>query len=315
MKKLILFVLSAFMFVSCADKVSPEDERPPHMQDQEQETPPAEEPGNNETPGEDNKEPSEGSGPSMTLRVMSYNVGAFNKYKDQLGHYSYPEVAQILKDFNVGVVGMNETDKGWDRTSKHYQAQELAKELGEGWTYYFASAANNMYGNSIVASPDHKVVKEWNKVTIPKGDGSEIRSMGAVEYEDFVFCVTHLDHKSENAQITGVNLITDWANKNFGSGKTTKPVILLGDMNCEPRDKAITKFKENWTLVSSTELTFPCKPNQSPTKCIDFIFVYNNGVKYEVGESHAVTPARHSNVTLASDHLPMYADITFKKQK
>ena len=57
MNKLLLFVLSAFMLVSCADKVSPEDERPPHMQDQET---PADKPGNTDTPGEDNKEPSEG---------------------------------------------------------------------------------------------------------------------------------------------------------------------------------------------------------------------------------------------------------------
>ena len=91
MNKLFLFVLSAFMLVSCADKVSPEDERPPHMQDQEQETPPAEEP--DDTPTEVPNEPVEGAGASMTLRVMSYNVGVFSKYKTELGHYSYPEVA------------------------------------------------------------------------------------------------------------------------------------------------------------------------------------------------------------------------------
>ena len=313
MKKLLLFVMSAFLFVSCADKASPEDERPPHMQDQEQETPPAEEP--DDTPTEVPNEPVEGAGASMTLRVMSYNVGAFNKYKEQLGHYSYPEVAQIIKDFNVGVVGMNETDKGWDRTSKHYQAQELAKALGEGWTYYFASAANNMYGNSIVASPDYKVVKEWPKVTIPKGGGSEIRSMGVVEYEDFVFCVAHLDHTNLEARLAGEKIITDWAKKNFGAGKTAKPVIMLGDMNCLPSEETIKKFKENWTLVSSTEFTFPNKPSSQPYKCIDFIFVFNNNVKFEAGESHAVTSSRHASVSLASDHLPMYADITFKKQK
>lgn len=313
MKKLILFVLSAFMFVSCADKVSPEDERPPHMQDQEQETPPAEEP--DDTPTEVPNEPVEGAGASMTLRVMSYNVGVFSKYKTELGHYSYPEVAQVIKDLNVGVVGMNETDNNRKRTEYQYQAKELAKVLGTGWTYYFASAADATYGNSIVASPDYKVVKEWPKVTIPKGGGSEIRSMGVVEYEDFVFCVAHLDHTNLEARLAGEKIITDWAKKNFGAGKTTKPVIMLGDMNCLPSEETIKKFKENWTLVSSTELTFPNKPSASPTKCIDFIFVLNNNVKFEAGESHAVTSSRHASVSLASDHLPMYADITFKKQK
>ena len=82
----------------------------------------------------------------MSLRLLSYNVGAFSKHKDALGHYSYPEVASLIEEYHVSVVGMNETDNGYYRTGYDYQAREVAEELGTGWTYYFASAANDYYG-------------------------------------------------------------------------------------------------------------------------------------------------------------------------
>jgi hypothetical protein len=34
---------------------------------------------------------------SKTLTFMTYNVGKFLKYKDQIGHYSYAEVASIIR--------------------------------------------------------------------------------------------------------------------------------------------------------------------------------------------------------------------------
>ena len=112
-----------------------------------------------------------------------------------------------------------------------------------GWTGYFAYAANTSYGNSIVADPKYKVVKEYPRVAIPKVDAntSEVRSLGVVEYEDFVFCVTHLDHMSIEAR--------------------------------------------------------------------------KSGVEYQKGGSHAVHSTTTTDITKASDHYPIYADITFKAQK
>ena len=242
----------------------------------------------------------------MTVRFISYNVGKFAKYESALGHKSYPEVAKVIQEIGGTVVGLNETNKG--------QATELAKALGTGWTGYFAYAANTNYGNSIVAAPEYKVVKEYPRVDIPKVDAntSEVRSLGVVEYEDFVFCVTHLDHMSIEARKHGVKVITDWCLENYGPGKTTKPVILLGDMNCIPAEVTIANFKENWDWVSANENTFPC-PN--PTKCIDFVFVLKNGVSYTKGESHSVFKTLTTDIEKASDHYPIYADITFNAQK
>ena len=252
----------------------------------------------------------------MTVRFVSYNVGCFKKYKTALGHFSYPEVAEVLKENRAAVVGLNETDNGAERTDYDYQAQKLAEQMGEGWTYYFAPARSTTYGNGIIASPSYKVVKEWPKLTIPKKDPntSEVRSMGAVEYEDFVFCVTHLDHRSEASRLEGVRLITEWAKANYGAGKSNKPVILLGDMNCVPTDAPIIEFEKDWDWVSANELTFPCKEGQPLTKCIDFVFVLKNGAQYTVGKSHAIHSVASTNIYQAADHYPIYVDLIFNKQ-
>ena len=250
MKKNILLSLILVCAVACVGKVDlPEYDTPPHLQGTEQESgkddgkddgkEDGKEDGKDETPSG-----SEASGAPMTVRFISYNVGRFNKYESALGHKSYPEVAAVIKEIGGTVVGLNETNSG--------QANELAKALGTGWTGYFAYAANTTYGNSVVAAPKYKVVKEYARIAIPKVDAntSEVRSLGVVEYEDFVFCVTHLDHMSIEARKSGVDIITKWALENYGPGKTSKPVILLGDMNCIPAEITITKFKENWDWVS-----------------------------------------------------------------
>lgn len=302
MKKNILLSLILVCAVSCVGKVDlPEYDTPPHLQGTEQEPP------KEDGKEEDKQDPTlPPAGAPMTVRFISYNVGKFAKYESALGHKSYPEVAKVIQEIGGTVVGLNETNKG--------QATELAKALGTGWTGYFAYAANTNYGNSIVAAPEYKVVKEYPGVDIPKVDAntSEVRSLGVVEYEDFVFCVTHLDHMSIEARKHGVKVITDWCLENYGPGKTTKPVILLGDMNCIPAEVTIANFKENWDWVSANENTFPC-PN--PTKCIDFVFVLKNGVSYTKGESHSVFKTLTTDIEKASDHYPIYADITFNAQK
>lgn len=309
MKRNFLFALILAVAVSCVGKIElPQHNTPPHLQGTEQE--------DQETPGdnEDDKKPEENpaippaSGPEITVRFVSYNVGKFNKYKDQLGHDSYPEVAKVITEIGGDVVGLNETNKG--------QAKTLSEQFTPAWTHYFAYAANTSYGNSIIAAPKYKVVKEYPRVMIDKLAGaSEIRSLGVVEYEDFVFCVTHLDHTSGEARQAGVKVITDWVLANYGPGKTSKPVILLGDMNCIPAEKTISMFKENWDWISANENSFPCKPGEKPTKCIDYILVLKNGVEYKAGESHAVHSVSGTDIQKASDHYPVYADVTFKKQK
>lgn len=119
---------------------------------------------------------------SKTLTVMTYNVGKFLKYKEKLGHYSYAEVASIIRQCGADVVGLNEIVDN--------QIQKLSAEMEGGWNFYFAPAAGYDNGNAVMASSDLKEIRRI-KFDLPcLTEGYQTRSLGVVEYEDFVFCVT-----------------------------------------------------------------------------------------------------------------------------
>ena len=250
----------------------------------------------------------------VTLTLMTYNVGTFNKYKDDLGHYSYPEVAAVIGSAGPVVVGLNETDYGAVRTGWEFQAPRLASALGQGWSSRFFYADKTWYGNAVV----------WNRyslgdglsfdrISLDKTDGSEVRSMGAVEFRSFIFCTTHLDHVSETDRLAAVDNITAWA----AAHSTGKPIFLAGDMNARPGSAPITKLSENWIRLTGNSPTFP---SDGPDRCIDYIFLYKTDDSGEMPpglellESGVVTANAIPSVATASDHCPVWARLLFRLQ-
>lgn len=240
----------------------------------------------------------------VTVTLMTYNVGVFHKDYATLGHYSYPEVAALVKGAGAQVVGLNETDWERPRTDKQQQAKELAALLGENWDYQFTYALDPTYGNSILWQKDLDIVRRFPRLELTKETGSEDRSMGAVELDEFIFCVTHLDHKSAADQLAAVAKITEWASMN-----KRKPIFLVGDMNAVPSSATIQELQKNWTLLSPTSNTYPA---DEPKKCIDYIFVYKDCAELEAVEvldSGVITPSGNPSVADASDHCPVWAKV------
>lgn len=286
---IIASALMLVMAISCTkpDNTGNDDEQPPHL------TPPSE-----DVEVEVSYDKGEG-----VIRLLSYNVGAFSKEKAS----SIAMIARLIKELDADIVGMNEVDSCTTRTGKVYQAKSLADMLG--WHHYYGRAMSyqgGAYGNAIVMSKDFQN-KGHDLITIPKGSGSEQRSCAVMKNEKFVYMATHLDVKNEESRLSGVRLITDWAKKNYGDSDT--PVFLCGDMNCEPNDAPIKLLQQDWTLLSVTKNTYSAI---SPKKCIDFIFVYNNKAKYEKVASDVPTVFKEADVTVASDHLPVYVDVKLK---
>ena len=269
---------------------------------------PSETPETPETP--DPPEPPDdppGTPSEITCTLMSYNVGGFKKYYDELGHYSYPEVASVIQSVGAQVIGLNETDWGASRSGGEHQAEQLAGQLGPGWEGRFYNAAYTWYGNSLGWDGTVlETVREYERLVLPKTDGAEVRSMGAVEFKDFTFCVTHLDHVSETDRLNAINGITNWAATYFSTG--SKPVFLVGDMNAEPSSATLLKFHENWRQLTGNEFSFSTR---NLRKCIDFIFVYKNGFedKVSVVLDGVVTPTKNATAYTASDHCPYWATL------
>ena len=238
------------------------------------------------------------------IRLVSYNVGAFNKSAAS----SIQSIAKMMLELNADAVCMNEVDSCTTRTSNVYQTKKFAEALG-GWNYHFCSSMayrGGGYGNGIVVSSDFKK-KSTTHLIIPKGAGSEQRSCAIMVTDKFVFMAAHLDHKDEQARLNGVKIITDWAKQKYGDSDI--PVFVCGDMNCEPGDAPILKFKEDWNLISTTKNTFKVT---NPIKCIDFIFALKNNAQYQVVATDVQTSFKSADVTQASDHFPIYVDVKLK---
>ena len=246
----------------------------------------------------------------VNVTLLSYNVGGFKKNLDYFGHYSYPEAAAVVRNCGADVVGLNEVFVSSIGGTVDNQPEKLVSELGGNWTYHFAKAKNDYYGNVIFSAPGLETVGSWRvelpcTASTPNPDGNyETRSLGVVEYKDFVFCVTHLDHNNRANRNQQIGIINEWVRNNFGQSQ--KPVFLVGDMNSEPSSEEVaTSLGRYWAPVSGTD-----KPTYS-SKCIDYIFIWkNDAMDCVVNSTGVIATCPGVNVAYVSDHFPVFADLT-----
>ena len=240
----------------------------------------------------------------VSLRLATYNVGVFGKS----GTNTTDMVAAMMKELEVNALSMNELDSCNTRNTD-FQIKRFAEAMG-GWDYTFSQALNYKgggYGIGVVSDPSLGLLKRY-RLKLDKGDGSEQRALAVCEYKDFVFCSTHLDHKSKDAQRAQAAQITDWIGSAYG--KSDKPVILCGDFNALPESETIEYMKREWTILSPQEPTYPAS---GATKCIDYIMVYRNAApRVKLQGSGIPVTFKSGDVKTASDHLPVYVDITIE---
>ena len=237
-----------------------------------------------------------------SLRIMAYNVGAFSKFMDN----STTTIAAMIKEIEADVVGLNELDSCNTR-HKVNQVAELAQALG-GWKWYFGRAMDyksGAYGNGVVVPKSTNIVDKYF-VTLPKGSGSEQRSIAVIETETYVLGAAHLDHTDTDACLGQVSVVNSWVEKKYKN--SDKPVFFVGDMNSVPDSEPIAALKTQWNILSSMEHTIPVN---NPNKCIDYVFHYKKSKAVTVTGTHTLTKVRTGDPKLTSDHLPVYADVKF----
>lgn len=235
------------------------------------------------------------------IRIMAYNVLRF--VYDKNDPYNYQTIANMVNEKDVDAVCVNELDSFTTRSNRDYQLEKFAKALGD-WDFKFGTAmphAGGSYGEGIATK--ERAVKKFS-VALPKGVGAEPRVMVVMEMEDYVIATTHLDHVSAAAQIDQVKVMNDAIEEQYKD--SDKPVFLAGDLNAMPDSETISFLKEEWTMLSSTQPTFP---SHNPTRCIDYVFQYNNGVKCEVLHAEVIRFLKSGNPATASDHLPVIVDV------
>ena len=214
----------------------------------------------------------------------------------------------MVRELGVSALSMNELDSCNTRHNV-FQIKLFAEAMG-GWDYTFAQALDYKgggYGIGIASDPSLQLQKRF-RLKLDRGDGSEQRALAVCEFRDFVFCSTHLDHKSKTAQLVQAAAITEWIKATYGN--TDKPVFLCGDFNALPTSETISYMKREWTILSPFDFTYPAS---QPVKCIDYIMVYRNAAsRVELLEAEVPVAFKSGDVRVASDHLPVYVDVKLR---
>ncbi len=231
-------------------------------------------------------------------RLVQYNVGAFSKEIEN----SIPMVAAMMKELGADAVSVNELDSCNARHS-NFQLADFADALG-GWNFRYSRAMpyrGGAYGIGVVVPED---ILGGFAISLPKGEGSEPRACCVVETKEYVLASTHLDYRSESAMLEQARIINATLKEKYGSVK--KPVFLCGDMNSTPESAVLAELAKEWDVLSCAKPSISAK---NPQDCIDFILALRNGAKYEVAGSEVPTEFKDGDVTVASDHLPVFVDV------
>lgn len=245
-----------------------------------------------------------GYGKEVGTTVMSYNIHHAVGLDGQL---SLQRIADVITDSGAEIVGLQEVDRFYGaRSDFKEQAKELAGLLG----YHYAYGANldlapaegqtnnRQYGTAIISK--YPIIRSENMLLSSFGKEQRGVLHAVVNLRGIHVDVynTHLglDVASRTAQ---AQEIIDLASGSEG------PALLMGDFNAEPNSSEFQVLLDSGLFVNSFQgiedaYTFPVI---NPSKIIDYILTSPE--------------VQHSNQrvihTEASDHLPIAADVVFKR--
>lgn len=236
----------------------------------------------------------------VTLRVMSYNI---HPGEGLDGKLDLERIAKLITGAKADIVGLQEVDRGAERTQKRDLPAELAKLTG--MTIQFDKNIPHQggeYGNAVLTRFPIKRAKNTHLKSFANGEQRGVQQLVLdVHGREVLFLNTHLDARRDPAEREhGATEL-----RAIAAAAGAMPVILVGDFNAAPEAPSIATMREfltdSWTVVNKDPgFTIPVK---KPSKRIDYIWITPTSiapVKMEVLRSEA------------SDHLPILAELRLK---
>jgi endonuclease/exonuclease/phosphatase family metal-dependent hydrolase len=235
-----------------------------------------------------------------TFRVLSYNI---HHGEGIDGKIDLQRIAAFIKDSKADIVGLQEIDRGVERTARRDFPRELAKLTG--MKVYFERNIiydGGDYGNAVLTRFPIKKKKNTHYKMLREGEQRGVIQLVLDVYgRDLLFMNTHIDYRPDDSE----RLINADELKKIVAGAGNMPVILCGDFNDNPGSPTHEKMKsflsDTWELIGQGNgFSYP---TGNPEKRIDYIWVSNGTVepvKIEVLKSDA------------SDHLPVLGEFRFR---
>jgi len=241
--------------------------------------------------------PSSLSAGKKSLRVMTYNIHVGVGMDKKL---DLQRIAEVINAEHPDLVGLQEVDRGVKRTEGKDEIAELATLTG--MNYAFAHNLDYQGGQYGVAILSRFPIKQIDHRKYENRREAERRGMIRVEIEfagrTINFVTTHLDYQFDDGRVFETEQMLKFLEAIKG------PLIVVGDFNDEPVGNAYklmrTGFEDAWSVARMKEpgLSYPA---DQPVKRIDYIFT-RRADHLRVKQPRIIT-------TLASDHLPVVADI------
>lgn len=237
------------------------------------------------------------AGVAKTIRVMTYNIHVGVGMDKKL---DLPRIAKVINDQKAELVGLQEVDRGVDRTQRIDEIAELAKLTKMDYAFAFnLKYQGGQYGVAILSkhpilATDHRLYKNLREAERRGFIRAEVRIGGQVVN----FVTTHLDYQYEDGRVFETGQLLE------GLKDVKGPLILVGDFNDVPSGGAYKlvrhSFDDAWasSQPGAEGLSYPA---DKPAKRIDYILTRaSDGIK---------TKRAWIVETLASDHVPVVADL------
>lgn len=239
---------------------------------------------------------------SQRLRVMTYNIHVGVGMDKQL---DLPRIAGIINAQHPDLVGMQEVDRGVQRTQRIDEIVELAKLTQMDYAFAFnLRYQGGQYGVAILSrfpirATDHRLFQNTREAE----RRGFIRAEVSVDGRLLNFVTTHLDYQYDDGRLFEAQQL-------LSALKDVKgPLIVVGDFNDIPAGRAYQlmryQFGDAWIENRSTEEGFSY-PADKPAKRIDYIF-FRSTDRVRTKRAWIIN-------TLASDHLPVIADLEIEKR-
>ncbi len=233
---------------------------------------------------------------SLMIRVMTFNM----RYGERA---SLEDFAKFIKKQSPDFVALQEADcRNYRTATPQHNGRDFIAELARqtGMFGLFGKAidfAGGYYGVGILSKYPYIAMK---KTMLPNPKGNEQRVVLEAVFElpcdTIVMACTHLDYEYPEV----IEEQSEFLCAHFARYKM--PVIIAGDFNATPGDRAIITMSQNWNGISGN---LPTYPTEAPDKKLDYIFV-------DTRHNWETVNVEIPQISL-SDHLPVVCKLLLTK--
>jgi len=233
---------------------------------------------------------------SRTVRVMTYNIHVGIGMDKKL---DLRRIADVINKEKPDLVGLQEVDRGVQRTQRIDEIAELSKLTRMDYAFAFnLPYQGGQYGVAILSrfpirATEHRLYKNLREAERRGFIRAEVRIHGRLIH----FVTTHLDYQYDDGRLFEAQQML------AGLSAIKGPLIVVGDFNDIPAGGTYqlmhSLFEDAWSLKKSDDgFSYPA---DKPSKRIDYIFARRSD---QIGTKRVWVVE-----TLASDHIPVVAEL------